>query len=215
MNAPFQNCRGLVDDTLDFFVTSIQLSAAATKSLPDWIHPQIPKPRFGPQKRRLPELEKIRETETFSAHTEDFNRELDQWLGEFGQTSSGVHFLGPLERASAINLDQDLSLIGIVPRSFSLYIKRIRDDSPTYRLNIRWDRRPLESSAESFEMIQKYKNLFWELQLQYAWQISGIEFKNSHKGYRCVVLDFRGREHIVPSLRWGNVGIKDYKVVTC
>ncbi|HEY0964301.1 MAG TPA: hypothetical protein VGE31_00720 [Candidatus Paceibacterota bacterium] len=195
--------RGTIDETLSFFVASFQLSHAALTNLPPWVQQYVPVFRYGglpikedgsdrESKRRLPQYSEIEE-------------------------SVGIDFLGtrcrPLERVSALGLENQLSQQGFAPSHFSIYIRRVRRDVPVYRLNIYWNRRPLDPTEESYRRTWECLELFQELQLPFSWSICGSEFKNHSKGYRCIVLDFRDRQALVPSLRYGNVTIKDNQIV--
>lgn len=191
--------RGAVDETLSFFVASFQLSEVAMSTLPTWIRPFIPVFHYGgilTKEEGSDRTERSRYTTLETAASADF-------LGSHDH---------PLERVSALGLEESLALLGYMPSHFSLYVKRVRQGNPVYRLNIFWNRPPLDPTEETFERVRNCLELFRQLQVQYAWSATGTEFRNLKKGYRCIVLNFRAREPVIPSLRYGVVGIKGTQV---
>lgn len=184
--------RGIIDDSLGYLVTSLELSNV--KNLPSWIQPYVPKLRS------------------------DYLRRSPIWEEEENPATS-AKFIGkshhPIERVSAQNLPTELALLGIVPRSFSIYIKRVKHDTVYYRLNIRWSQRPLDWDGEQFANALDCRQLFEELQLQYSWNVTGTEFeqKAGDRMVRSIVLDFRSRQSIVPSMRYGIIHIKNNQLV--
>ena len=190
--------KGMIDDSLTFLVTSLQLSAVGVNTLPSWMWPYIPVPSYGPRyvaengsNRRLPKYHEL-------------------------EDETGIDFIGskinPMKRVSAFGLPEDLAILGYVASNFSIYIRRIHGGEPVYRLNIFWKRPSLDPSDTLEENILSIEDLFYYLQLEFAWNVIGTEFRNRRRDYRCIVLDFRARQPIVPSLRAGKVVVRDNQV---
>ena len=174
---------GRFDNSLKYIVTRFQFSLNTLEALPTWLQGLLPRPIPGTYPTAVPEEE---------------------------DSATPKYFIGrakePVEKISLRGLREIFLEQGFSPHILKVYVAKVRDGRPKFALKIRWCRPELTGDDESsFEQTSRYLEVFQELQGQYAWSVRGMVFPANDRG---IVLDFRDKVILAPSLRRGKLGVE-------
>ena len=202
-----QSSLGMIDETVEFLVTTMRISANDIKELPSWLRNEVPQvPAYRNNLDRL--FDRIAKGRpTGQAPLPHFVLDEEVELHDIQPTwfigSSG----NPLSRTSAPKLPHQLAELGIIPLTRKVYFRGFQYDVAQFGINLYWNwRKPKHDSEQTEVAILQNQQFFMEWHLIFGWTATGRVYQ---KPGRVLVLDFRKKRYTPPSLRHHEISICD------
>lgn len=202
-----QSPLGMVDETLEFLVTTMRISANDIEELPLWLRSEVPPvPAYRNRMDRL--FDKIAKGHRprqgtlpdvgLDEEIELHDRQPSWFIGESGN---------PLSRTSAPKLPQQLAELGIIPLTRKVYFRGFGRERAHFGINLYWNwRKPKHDSEQVAVAILENQQFFMEWHLKFGWTATAREYQEPG---RVLVLDFRRKQYTPPSLRHHEIAINN------
>lgn len=182
---------GLIDESLDFIVTTMRIDESYIDQTPAWLQKEV-----FPFRNVRPRIDwvfdRIKNGGAQTRNVED--RVFDENPHIFiGSPKESLHDV------AAPKLVRQLAELGIVPHSRKLVFKRKGHNGRIFDLKIFWNKQSSRNDSESVaQFIEETSRFFLEWHLKYGWSVKGIEFVSD---VRAINLFFERRRKMLPSER--------------
>lgn len=186
-----QHSSGLIDESLDYIVTTMRIHESYIDQAPDWLREKA-YPLRAIRPRIEWALDRAQREQPVSSDRDDLLQD------EHPQVFIGTPKV-PLLGVAAPKLVRHFAEIGIVPRKRKVIFRGKKHDGRLFDVNLYWNRQNSRNdSAATAEFIDETTEFFLLWQMKYGWSCRGLEFVTDT---RVINLFFSDRRWMPPSDR--------------